>query len=71
MIFSHCVGYRKPDREIWQLALNLAQVTPRESLYLDDRKIFVEIAAELGFTALHYVSLEHTSKRLRELGLVV
>ena len=21
MIFSNCVGYRKPDREIWRLAL--------------------------------------------------
>lgn len=71
MIFSHCVGYRKPDREIWRLALNLAQVTPRESLYLDDRKMFVDIAADMGFTAVHYVSLEQTSKRLQELGLVV
>jgi putative hydrolase of the HAD superfamily len=71
MIFSHCVGYRKPDREIWQLALDLAQVTPRESLYLDDRKMFVDIAADMGFTAVHYVSVEDTSKRLRELGLAV
>ena len=71
MIFSHCVGYRKPDREIWRLALNLAQVTPRESLYLDDRKMFVDIAADMGFTAVHYVSLADTSKRLRELGLAV
>jgi putative hydrolase of the HAD superfamily len=71
MIFSHCVGYRKPDREIWQLALNLAQVTPRESVYIDDRKMFVDIAADMGFTAVHHVSLEDTSKRLQELGLAV
>jgi putative hydrolase of the HAD superfamily len=71
MIFSHCVGYRKPDREIWRLALDLAQVTPRESVYLDDRKIFVDIAADMGFTAVHYVSLEDLSRRLQELGLAV
>jgi len=71
MIFSHCVGYRKPDREIWRLALNLAQVAPDQSIYLDDREMFVDIAADIGFTAVHYVSLEDTSKRLRELGLTV
>ncbi|MGI9071896.1 MAG: HAD-IA family hydrolase [Bryobacteraceae bacterium] len=71
MIFSNCVGYRKPDREIWRLALDLAQTKPHESIYLDDRKMFVDIAADMGFTAVHYVSLEDTSKRLRELGLVV
>jgi putative hydrolase of the HAD superfamily len=71
MIFSNCVGYRKPDREIWRLALDLAQATPEESIYLDDRKMFVDIAAAMGFTAVHHVSLEETSKQLRELGLVV
>jgi len=69
MIFSHCVGYRKPDREIWGLALNLAQATPRESIYIDDRKMFVDIAAEMGFTAVHYTSLDDTGERLRQIGL--
>jgi putative hydrolase of the HAD superfamily len=69
MIFSHCVGYRKPDREIWRLALNLAQATPRESIYIDDRKMFVDIAAEMGFTAVHYTSLDDTGERLRQIGL--
>ncbi|MFL6350330.1 MAG: HAD-IA family hydrolase [Bryobacteraceae bacterium] len=71
MIFSNCVGYRKPDREIWRLALDLAQAQPHESIYVDDRKMFVDIAADMGFTAIHYVSLEDSSKRLRESGLVV
>jgi putative hydrolase of the HAD superfamily len=69
MIFSHCVGYRKPDHEIWRLALSLAQATPRESIYVDDRKMFVDIAAEMGFTAVHYVSLEDIRERLRQIGL--
>ncbi len=71
MIFSHCVGYRKPDREIWRLALDLAQVTPGESLYVDDRKMFVDIAAAMGFIAVHHTSLEATGERLREVGLVL
>ena len=71
MIFSHFVGFRKPDREIWQLALDLAQATPGESVYVDDRELFVDIASELGFTAVHYTSLETTAERLRKAGLIV
>jgi putative hydrolase of the HAD superfamily len=71
MIFSHFVGYRKPDREIWRLALNLAQVPPSESIYVDDRKMFVDVAAEMGFTAVHHISLRETGERLRAAGLVL
>ena len=71
LIFSHFVGLRKPDREIWDLALHLAQATPSESIYVDDRELFVDIAAEIGFTAVHHVSLEATRERLGQFGLVV
>jgi putative hydrolase of the HAD superfamily len=71
MIISHCVRLRKPDREIWRLALRLAQAEPEEAIYIDDREMFVRVAAEMGFTAVHHVSLEGTRERLRELGLKV
>ncbi len=71
MVISHCVRLRKPDPEIWRLALNLAQVTPDESIYIDDREMFATLAAELGFTAIHHVSLEATRQRFQELGLAL
>jgi putative hydrolase of the HAD superfamily len=71
MIISHCVHMRKPDREIWRLGLNLAQALPDEAIYIDDREMFVRVAAEMGFTAVQHVSLETTRERLRELGLRV
>lgn len=71
MVISHCVRLRKPDREIWKLALHLAQATPHESIYIDDREMFAQVAAEIGFTAIHHVSLESTRDRLRDLGLHV
>jgi putative hydrolase of the HAD superfamily len=71
MVFSHCVGYRKPDQEIWRLGLDLAQATPRESIYVDDRKLFVDVAADMGFTALHYISLVDLIGGLRDLRLAV
>lgn len=71
MVISHYVHYRKPDLEIWRLALNLAQVTADESIYIDDRELFVDVAREIGFTAIHYTSLESTRTELRKLHLVV
>ncbi len=69
MVISHFVHFRKPDREIWHLALNLAQVKPSESIYIDDREMFAKAAAEIGFTAIQHVSLETTRERFRDLGL--
>jgi putative hydrolase of the HAD superfamily len=71
IVISHCVHMRKPDHGIWRLALSLAQVHPREAIYVDDREMFVNVAAELGFTAVHHTSLESTRDRFRNLGLVV
>lgn len=69
MIFSHAVKFRKPDPQIWELALNLAQVRASESLYIDDRRIFAEFAAGLGFEAYQHTSVNETAGFLAGLGL--
>ncbi|HMF79215.1 MAG TPA: HAD-IA family hydrolase [Bryobacteraceae bacterium] len=69
MVISHCVHMRKPDHQIWQLALDLAQVTPSECIYVDDREMFAQVASELGFTAFQHVSLESTRQKFVDLGL--
>jgi putative hydrolase of the HAD superfamily len=69
MIFSHAVRLRKPDPQIWELGLSLAQVRASESLYIDDRPIFAEFAARLGFKAHRHTSAEGTAAFLGGLGL--
>ncbi|HEX4168447.1 MAG TPA: HAD-IA family hydrolase [Bryobacteraceae bacterium] len=71
MVISHFVHMRKPDPEIWRLALNLAQAQVTESIYIDDRPMFANMAGELGFAAIRHVSLEQTAGQLRRLGLQV
>jgi putative hydrolase of the HAD superfamily len=71
MIFSYCVHMRKPDPDIWQLALDLAQVKPLQALYIDDRSMFVEVASEIGFTAIQHVSIEETAAQFHRLGFQV
>jgi putative hydrolase of the HAD superfamily len=70
-VISHFTHLRKPDREIWKLALQLGDATPQESIYIDDREMFVNMAAELGFTAIHHTSLGRTQAHLAQLGLIV
>jgi len=69
MVISHCVHMRKPDAQIWELALNLAQVKAGQAIYVDDREIFVQRAADLGFTAFQHVSVEQTKQNFEKLGL--
>ena len=71
LVFSHFVHMRKPDLEIWRLALNLAQVEASEAIYIDDREIFVDVAADLGFAVIQHTSVQETRDRLRSLGLTV
>jgi len=69
IVVSHCVHMRKPDAQIWELALNLAQVKVDQAIYVDDREIFVQRAADLGFTAFRHVSVEQTKQNFENLGL--
>lgn len=69
MVVSHYVHMRKPDAQIWRLALDLAQVAVDEAIYVDDREVFVNVATDLGFTAFQHVSIEQTRRSFQSLGL--
>lgn len=58
---SSCeVKMRKPDPEIFQLALGIAQARPEECLYLDDRTFLVQAARIEGIHAHHHQTFEET-----------
>ena len=67
---SSCfVHFRKPDTDIFRMAIDLAQTPPEETVYLDDRPLFVEVARGLGLRAIHHVSYEETRAAFAALGL--
>lgn len=68
-ICSSFVHLRKPDTEIYQIALDIAQVTPEQVVYLDDRAMFVEVARGLGIYGIHHQNLETTRSELAKLNL--
>ena len=67
---SSCfVHFRKPDTDIFQMAIDLAQIRPEQTAYLDDRPLFVEVARAMGLRAIHHTSYEGTREALRQMGL--
>ena len=68
-VCSAFVRLRKPDIDIFRLACDLAQVAPREVVYLEDRAMFVEVAATLGIRGIVHSDVNVTRAALAELGL--
>ena len=69
---SSCfVHYRKPDADIYRIALDITQVPPAEVVYVEDRAMFVEVAQSLGIRSIHHVGYESTREALAALGLLL
>ncbi len=70
-ISSCFVHFRKPDEDIFQMALDVAQVNKNEIVYIDDRPMFVDIAKSIGLKGIHHLSMEDTFSRLAKMGLTL
>ncbi|HEY4062128.1 MAG TPA: HAD family hydrolase [Puia sp.] len=68
-ISSCFVHFRKPDADIWKVALDIAQVPIGQVVYIDDRQMFVQVAEGLGITAICHKKVEETRAALAALGL--
>lgn len=67
---SSCfVHYRKPDADIYRIALDIAQASPDEVVYIEDRAMFVEVARGLGIRGILHKDCETTQKALETMGL--
>ncbi len=69
-ISSSYVHFRKPDVDIFKLALDISHVKPEEVIYIEDQPMFVSVAESLGITGIHHISYEDTCKKLESFGLI-
>ena len=66
---SSCfVRLRKPDRPIYDLALQLTQREADESCFLDDRPANLEVPASLGMQTIHVENAQQVAADLTKLG---
>jgi putative hydrolase of the HAD superfamily len=69
-ISSCFVHFRKPDADIWKIALDIAQVPIEEVVYIDDRPMFAQIAEGLGIRSIVHKKFEDTRDILAGMGLI-
>ena len=70
-IVSCFVHYRKPDPDMYRIALDVAQVAPQEVIYVEDRPMFVQVAESLNLVGLRHIDLETTKGIFETFGLVL
>jgi putative hydrolase of the HAD superfamily len=68
-ISSCFVGMRKPDVEIFRLALDIAQTPPAQAVFIDNTPMFAQIAEGLGIRSILHVDYESTLAKLDSFGL--
>jgi putative hydrolase of the HAD superfamily len=68
-VTSCFVRMRKPDAEIFRLALDLAQTPASEIVYLENTALFVQVAAGLGIRGVVHTDYQSTRAKLATLGL--
>ena len=67
---SSCfVGIRKPDPNIFHLALDIAQVPADRIVYIENTAMFIDVAESLGIKSILHTDHGSTRKALARLGL--
>jgi putative hydrolase of the HAD superfamily len=70
LFVSSCfVGFRKPERDIYRLALEITQVPAEQCCFIDDRAINLECAAKLGMETIEMQQLEQLRGDLAKLNV--
>ncbi len=67
---SSCfVHYRKPDADMYRIALDIAQASPQQVVYIDDQPMFIEVAQGLEIRGILHQGYETTREALEAMGL--
>ncbi|MGD1148858.1 MAG: HAD family phosphatase [Thermoanaerobaculaceae bacterium] len=69
-ISSCFVHVRKPDAEIFRIALDIAQVAARKVLYIENTPMFVQVAQGLGIRSILHTDYRSTCAKLASFGLL-
>ena len=70
-ISSCYVHVRKPDVEIFQLALDVSGADIQKVLYIENTPLFVELAQQMGIQSILHKDYPSTCQKLKAFGLVL
>jgi len=70
LFISSCfVGLRKPERDIYRMALETTQIPADECCFIDDRALNLECAAKLGMQTIQMQNVEQLRGDLAKFGV--
>lgn len=69
-IISAETGYHKPQKEIYELALNEAGSKPEECIYIDDLEKNLDPAEKLGMKTILFKNPKQIKKELESFGIL-
>ena len=70
LFISSCyVGLRKPEPEIYTLALEITQQTPEECCFIDDRALNLEVAKRVGMHGIEMDTVDQLKSDLMKFGV--
>jgi putative hydrolase of the HAD superfamily len=70
LFVSSCfVGLRKPERDIYRLALEITQTPAGECCFIDDRALNLECAAKLGMKTIEMQNLDQLRRDLEKIAV--
>jgi putative hydrolase of the HAD superfamily len=70
-ISSCFIHFRKPDADIFRIALDIAQVPAEQVVYIEDVQMFVDVAKDLGIRSIRHKDYLSTSEELASMGLKI
>jgi putative hydrolase of the HAD superfamily len=65
VVDSGWIGYRKPERQAYEMTLERLGLPASACLFVDDMELNCDAARELGFTAVQYVDPEQAAAEVR------
>lgn len=72
LFLSSCyLGVKKPEAAIYQLALQITQRLPSECVFVDDRPLNLECAADVGIDGVLYTGAADLRKQLSDRGIEI
>jgi putative hydrolase of the HAD superfamily len=70
LFVSSCfVGFRKPEKDIYRLALETTQIPAAECCFIDDRPLNLECAVKLGMHAIEMQQIDQLRQDLSKLDV--
>ena len=70
-VISCEVGYKKPEKEIFLIALSKLKLPANECVFIDDREEHLNMPKELGFHVVHFKNNEQLINDLKNLGVSI